>query len=117
MAGLLCVTTLMPLGERWVWPMAINPAHTAARGSFWIDPETLDLLQIDIEGYAIPAELAVESIFDQPTYWRVQIGQRIVLLARISDFRLTYADGITRRNSSVFSNCREYTADSTLTFG
>ena len=24
--------------------------YTAARGSFWIDPETLDLLQIDIEG-------------------------------------------------------------------
>jgi hypothetical protein len=91
--------------------------HTAARGSFWIDPETLDLLQIDIEGYAIPAELAVESISDRTTYWRVLIGQRIVLLARNSDFRLTYSDGIVRRNSSIFSNCREYAADSTLTFG
>ena len=50
-------------------------------------------------------------------YWRVLIGQRIVLLAQSSDFRLTQADGILKRNTSVFSNCREYTADSTLTFG
>ena len=91
--------------------------YTAARGSFWIDPETLDLLQIDIEGYAIPSELAVSAISDHTTYWRVLIGQRIVLLAQSSDFRLTQADGILKRNTSVFSNCREYTAESTLTFG
>ena len=91
--------------------------YTAARGSFWIDPETLDLLQIDIEGYAIPSELAVSVISDHTTYWRVLIGQRIVLLAQSSDFRLTNADVILKRNTSVFSNCREYTTDSTLTFG
>lgn len=90
---------------------------TAARGAFWIDPETLDLLQIDIEGYAIPSNLAVRSISDGTTYWRVLIGKRIVLLARNSEFLLTYADGTARRNASVFSNCREYTADSTVTFG
>ena len=91
--------------------------YTAGRGSFWIDPETLDLLQIDIEGYAIPSELAVSATSDHTTYWRVLIGKRIVLLAQSSDFRLTQADGILKRNTSVFSNCREYTADSTLTFG
>jgi hypothetical protein len=89
---------------------------TAARGAFWIDPQTLDLLQLDIEGYAIPSDLAVRSISDSTTYWRVLIGQRIVLLPRNSEFRLEHADGTGRRNASVFSNCREYTADSTLTF-
>ncbi len=89
---------------------------TAARGAFWIDPETLDLLQIDIEGYAIPSNLAVRSISDGTTYWRVLIGKRVALLARNSEFRLMYADGTARRNASVFSNCREYAADSTLTF-
>jgi hypothetical protein len=89
----------------------------AARGAFWIDPETLDLLQIVIQGYAIPSNLAVQSISDRTIYWRVLIGDRIVLLARNSEFRLTYADGTARRNASVFSNCREYTADSTVTFG
>jgi hypothetical protein len=90
---------------------------TAARGAFWIDPETLDLLRLDIEGYDIPANLQVQSISDATMYWRVRIGQRIALLARNSEFRLTYANGIVRQNASVFSNCREYSADSTLTFG
>jgi hypothetical protein len=90
---------------------------TAARGAFWVDPETLDLLRIDIESYDIPARLALQSIVDRTLYWRVLIGTRIVLLARSSEFRLTYADGTGRRNASVFSNCREYAADSTVTFG
>jgi hypothetical protein len=90
---------------------------TAARGAFWIDPDTLDLLQIDLEGYAIPLNLAVRSISDGTMYWRVLVGKRTVLLARNSEFRLTEADGTVKRNASVFSNCREYAADSTLTFG
>ncbi len=90
---------------------------TAARGAFWIDPETLQVFEIDVEGYSIPADLAVRSISDRTKYWRVLIGNRIVLLAHNSEFSLTYADGITRRNASVFSNCREYSAESTLTFG
>jgi hypothetical protein len=81
--------------------------RTAARGSFWIDPQTLDLLQLDIEGYAIPSDLEVRSISDSTTYWRVLIGQQVALLPRNSEFRLTYADGIGRRNASVFSNCRQ----------
>ena len=89
----------------------------AARGAFWIDPETLDLLQIDIEGYSIPSNLSVQTISDTTTYWRVLIGKRIVLLAHRSEFRLTYSDGTGIQNASVFSNCREYAAESTLTFG
>jgi len=90
---------------------------TAARGAFWIDPDTLDLLQIDLEGYAIPSNLTVRSLSDGTTYWRVLVGKRTVLLARNSEFRLTEGDGIVRRNASVFSNCREYLAESALTFG
>jgi hypothetical protein len=91
--------------------------YAAARGSFWIDAETLDLLQIHLEGYDIPPGLGVASVSNDTRYWRVLIGTRTILLAHSSEFRLTYADGIGRRNVSVFSNCREYSADSTLTFG
>jgi hypothetical protein len=90
--------------------------YAAARGSFWVDSETLDLLQIDIEAYAIPSKLEMRSISDDTMYWRVLLGTRVVLLAHNSEFRLTAADGTLKRNTSVFSNCREYTADSTLTF-
>jgi hypothetical protein len=90
--------------------------YAAARGSFWVDSETLDLLQIDLEAYAIPAKLEMRSISDRTMYWRVLIGKRVVLLPHNSEFRLTEANGTLRRNTSIFSNCREYTADSTLSF-
>jgi hypothetical protein len=88
-----------------------------ARGVFWIDPETLDLLRIDIEGYDIPPSLPLQSVVARTTYWRVLIGGRGVLLARNSEFLLTERDGTVKRNVSVFSNCREYQAQSTVTFG
>jgi hypothetical protein len=91
--------------------------NAPARGSFWVDSETLDLLQIDIEAYAIPSKLETRAISDRTMYWRVLIGKRVALLANNSEFRLTDADGTLKRNTSVFSNCREYTTDSTLTFG
>jgi hypothetical protein len=88
-----------------------------ARGAFWIDPETLDVLQIEIEAYDIPAGLAIRSVVDRTIYWPVQVGGRRVLLARRSEFLLTHSDGSAMRNISVFSNCREYGAESTVTFG
>ncbi len=89
----------------------------AARGALWIDPETLDVMQIDLEAYDIPASLAIRSIVDRTTYWPVLVGGRRVLLARRSEFLLTELDGTVKRNESVFSNCREYGAESTVTFG
>jgi hypothetical protein len=108
---------MMILVMHWQWPLANRSGSTAARGAFWIDPESLDLLKIDIEGYAIPSDLAVRSMSDSTTYWRVLIGKRVVLLAHSSEFRLTDADGTVKQNTSAFSNCREYTADSSVTFG
>jgi hypothetical protein len=90
--------------------------YAPARGLFWVNSETLDLLQVDIEAYAIPSKLEMRSISDRTKYWRVLIGRRVALLAHNSEFQLTEADGTLRRNTSVFSNCREYTADSTVTF-
>ena len=89
----------------------------AARGAFWIDPEALDVLQIDLEAYDIPASLAIRSIVDHTMYWPVLVGGQRVLLARRSELLLTELDGTVKRNQSVFSNCREYIAESTVTFG
>jgi hypothetical protein len=62
------------------------------------------------------ARLALRSAVDHTMYWQVLIGQRKVLLARSSEFLLTELDGTVRRNASVFSNCREYIAESTVSF-
>jgi len=96
---------------------ADQSGFAAARGAFRIDPETLEVLQINIEAYDIPASLAIGSIVDRTMYWPVLVGGRRALLARRSEFRLTQLDGTVMQNASVFSNCREYRAESTVTFG
>jgi len=96
---------------------ASQSGFAAARGAFWIDPETLDVLQIDLEAYDIPPGLKIGSIVDRTMYWPVLVGGRRVLLARRSELLLTESDGTMKRNASMFSNCREYTAESTVTFG
>jgi hypothetical protein len=96
---------------------ASQSGFAAARGAFWIDPATLDVLQIDLEAYDIPPGLKIGSIVDRTMYWPVLVGGQRVLLARGSELLLTESDGTVKKNASVFSNCREYTAESTVTFG
>jgi hypothetical protein len=96
---------------------AYQSGFAAARGAFWIDPETLDVLQLELAAYDIPTSLSIRSIVDRTMYWPVRVGGRRVLLARRSEFLLTEPDGTLRRNLSAFSNCREYNSESTVTFG
>jgi hypothetical protein len=95
--------------------MAICPA-TRPRGSLWIDPETNDLLQIDLEAYDFASQLSLQSISDIAKYQQLLIGERTMLIEHNSEFRLTNADGTVQRNVSSLSNCREY-RESTLSFG
>jgi hypothetical protein len=96
--------------------MAIRPA-TRPRGSLWIDPETNDLLQIDLEAYDFASQLSLQSISDTAKYQQLLIGERTMLIEHNSEFRLTNADGTVQRNVSSLSNCREYRAESSLSFG
>ncbi len=58
----------------------------------------------------------MRTISDTTRYWRVLIGKRTALLAQNAEFSLTYADETSRRNASVFSNCRKYASDRTVIF-
>jgi hypothetical protein len=107
----------LPLGHGGL-TMAVGRATgiAGAKGTFWADRETLDVLRIDIEAYAIPADVPVRSAVTRTRYWRAAIGGHRVLLARDSEFQLSLADGIVKRNVSAFSNCREYQAQSVVSF-
>jgi hypothetical protein len=87
-----------------------------ARGSFWADPNTLDLVRLDVEGYAFPADVPVRAVAFRTRYFRAAVGDRAVLLARDSELLLTLPDGTVKRNFSVFSNCREFQAQSAISF-
>ena len=58
----------------------------AVRGAFWIEPDTLDLLRIDMESYDISANLPVRSVIDRMMYWRVLVGTGVSCWPAIPSF-------------------------------
>jgi hypothetical protein len=89
----------------------------AEKGSFWADPETHDLLRLEIHADEIPPGLGYAEVSTAISYARVRIGERDVLLPAGADVHTRDLDGDENLNRITFTNCRAYHAESTLSFG
>ena len=85
-------------------------------GAFWADPETLDLIRLEVSADDIPPQLPVSAASDAMEYERVRIGDGNFLLPASSDMRIADLRGNESRNRTRFMNCRQYTGESVLTF-
>jgi hypothetical protein len=90
---------------------------TAYRGSFDIDPSTLDLVRLETSAYDIPPHIPLSGASDIMRYQRVPIGDREFLLPQSSVMTLTSLDGTESRNRIHFSGCKQYSGESTISFG
>jgi len=88
----------------------------AAKGSFWFDPVTLDLLRLEVFGDGIPDSLRLDEAAIRNTYARTHIGDSDALLPNRSETTMTYFSGVANRNVIEFSGCREYRSESTIHF-
>lgn len=93
-----------------------NSAVVAYSGSFWADAESLDLVRLDIHAEQIPASLGLQAVHSILEYERMQIGGREFLLPRRALTTLTHINGDESRNETLFSDCRQYTGESFLSF-
>ncbi len=100
----------------WTVRMAAASGRVAAAGSFWVDAETLDLLRIETNAAEIPPDLPITAVKNTMSYARVRIGPENLLLPQSAELILTLASGEENRNRSEFSHCREFGANSMLTF-
>jgi VWFA-related protein len=89
----------------------------AAKGSFWFDPASLDLVRLEIRGEDIPYDLHLDDAVVRVDYARTHIGDSDALLPKRSELTLTYISGDADRNVIDFSQCREYRTDSAIDFG
>jgi VWFA-related protein len=89
----------------------------AARGSFWFDPITLDLVRLEIHGQDIPDNLHINNAVVRVDYGRARIGDSEALLPKRSELTMTFLNGVTYRDAIGFSQCHEYRAESTIAFG
>jgi hypothetical protein len=88
----------------------------AEKGSFWADPQTHDILRLEIFADDLPPNLRYSAVATTIAYGRVPIGERQVLLPSVSDMRTIDIDGEQNLNHITFTNCRAYRTESTLSF-
>lgn len=98
--------------------VAKSPYHIVGyHGSFWVDPETLDVRRVLVVVDEIPPQLPIERSESTIDYARWRIGEAHYLLPTQATLQMTGIDGTVNRNEMRFSNCRQYAGESVLSFG
>jgi hypothetical protein len=86
-------------------------------GSFYADPQTLDLKRLEVIADDVPPEIGLSFASDRMDYARVSIGEGQFLLPAGSELTMNDLRGGQARNLVRFTNCRQFTGDSILSFG
>lgn len=85
-------------------------------GSLLSDSLNRDLIRIEMDINEIPPHLPLKSGHKVITYQRVRIGETSYLLPQVSEMTLVHSNGGESHNRTTFSNCRQFTGESTLIF-
>ena len=91
-------------------------ARVAYRGSFWADAESHDLLRLTIEAEDIPIEVGVDEALTQIDYRRVALKHSSFLAPHTARLSLMSSSGEETLNETQFVECKEFGAESTLSF-
>jgi hypothetical protein len=86
----------------------------AFQGSFHVDAETLDLLELTVQAYDIPEKVGLAQADTKVTYSRVDVRGLDALLPSAATLHVTTADGIERLNRARFGECKRFEAESAL---
>ncbi|HWR53107.1 MAG TPA: hypothetical protein VN428_18495 [Bryobacteraceae bacterium] len=87
------------------------------KGSFWVDPQTFDVMRLRIEAEDIAANIPLAAVVTNIDYARVRIGARDLWLPQSADETMTETSGQQFQNRVEHSHCRVYAAESVLSFG
>ena len=92
-------------------------AKVAHHGSLWADAESLDLISLTFEADNIPFRLKVTKATTERSYMRLPIGGSRVVLPRESRAVMRFSSGIESRSEISYKDCRQFGAQSALSFG
>jgi hypothetical protein len=85
-------------------------------GTFWLDPESLDLRRFTVEAEELPPATSMCRLESALDYQRVHIGDGDVMLPRQGRLTIVMDDARETSNTTTFGACREYQTESTLNF-
>jgi hypothetical protein len=93
-----------------------NEGIVGYQGDIWHDAESLELLRMEMLIDEIPPQLPLRSGFKTIEFGPVEIGGAGYVMPVSMDMTLAAADGSEDRNRMVFSACRQYQSQSTISF-
>jgi len=85
-------------------------------GFFWVDRDTLDLIELEFEVKDIPAALRKAAARGRIEYGRVPVGGAARLLPAAAELILKDPDGLESRNLTQFHDCRQFAGRSFVSF-
>jgi hypothetical protein len=85
-------------------------------GTFLVDERNAELKRLTVEADHFPAGEEMYRVEDTMDYHRVKIGDGEFLLPETSKMNIVFYDGQESRNETHYSNCREYGAESSISF-
>ena len=100
------------------WTVTVGSASglVSSKGSFWADPESLELLRMDVYAGDVPPTLPVSEVRLSLVYGRMRIGADDIMLPQTAEMRLLQMDGTESLDDFEFTHCRSYQVESSVTF-
>ena len=86
-------------------------------GSIWADAATADLVRVEMRAEEVPPPLSIASVLTQVDYASVPLGETNLLLPSSARMVMRFRTGAENANQVEFLNCREFGAESLLSFG
>ena len=90
--------------------------YTAYSGTFQVDAATDDVVRLEVDTDELPRSVGSCTTLSAMDYNPVRIGRSEVMLTSKMRQRWVNPNGDEAENTTVFSSCREYTGESTVTF-
>lgn len=87
------------------------------KGSFWVDAETLDLLELKLKADHLPSYLGLSLVEETMHYKQVRIRDTDFLLPSKAEHAVIEQPGFYYLNVIELGSCREFTGESKVTFG
>ena len=81
-----------------------------------IDPDSLDLVRLDLAAEDIPEVLGLQSATKTIEYQRAKIGALDFLSPKNSELAMADFNRVENRNRTTFHDCRQYSGESVLSF-
>jgi len=104
----------------WMKPLQISIIGGAGaageEGSFWVDPQSLDLLRLETRAAEIPAFLPLDAMDMTISYARTRVGEHNALLAEWADLHMIELPGDESYDRFEFTHCRMFHTESVIRF-